>query len=579
MRLGVVTGMDVHAGVYGRQSLRRANKSEVSTEDQLKKGVARARELGASSIATYEDLGISAFSGAERPDFERMLADCRAGRLNVVIVYYVSRFSRLEVADALPVCQELLNLGVTIVSLTEGTFKRDNIMDLIHLIFRLDAAHQESKNKSVAVKSAKATAKELGGWSGPAPYGFETYEDVMTRTGQDGRSRSIVIKRLRPNKEECAIVATHVFAPVIAHMDTPYDPGYMRFHPGSVSGVTTNLNRLSIPTRGAKVGKERAASQWDRKTVGRILQDPRFIGYMAEPVYDKEARGRKVTGYRVIRDDDGHPVKAPWDPIVDPGEFWRVQEWLQGRRTSSANNKGDSLLSGLGLMRCLCGATWKATRYPATKTHPEGQRAYRCNIGQRDTQVHTGTPTIGMDALDNYVANRIFSLIRAAEDDEDALLILAEVQERYSRKLETPETSGERQTLLTERAEVRQGLEELYDERDAGGFRTDIGRRRFLKSETALAERLEGLDKRLEELEAGKERPLPLAQWQAWGEDPTGPGSWWSKRTLEERREFVQLWIKSITIRPLARPRVAEPLSRRVRIEWHRPTEELGAVA
>ncbi|GCB45302.1 recombinase family protein [Streptomyces sp. NL15-2K] len=574
----MVTGMDIHAGVYGRQSSRRGNKSEISTEDQLKEGVSRARMMNAARIATYEDLGISAFSGEERPDFDRMIADCRTGRLNVIIVYYVSRFSRLEVADSLPVVMELLNMGVTIVSITEGTFKRDNIMDLIHLIFRLDAAHQESKNKSIAVKRAKATAKELGGWSGPAPYGFETYEEVVTRVGEDGKTRSLVIKKLRPNTEECTVVASHVFGPVVDYMDKPYDPGYMKFHPGSISGVTTNMNRLSIPTRGAKVGKERAGSQWDRKTVARILQDPRFIGFAAESVYDKEGKGRKVTGYRILRDEEGQPIRL-WDPVIDPADFWRVQDWLQDRKGAKGNARGGSLLSGLGVGRCLCGATFGQTRFPPTKTYPEGQRAYRCTRGQGVTDVHKGAVVISMDALDDYVASRIFALIRAAEDDEEAALVLVEVTRRYARTQENPETAGERSAVLTERAELRQDLEELYDERDAGGFRTEVGRRRFLKSEAGLADRLETLDKRMAELEAAEDPKLPLHQWQAWAQDPVGEGSWWSRQTLEEKREFVKLWVKCITIKPLARTRVAEPIHQRVVIEWHKLTEELDLVA
>jgi DNA invertase Pin-like site-specific DNA recombinase len=577
MKLGRVTGMSIHAGVYGRQSSRRANKSEVSTADQLKEGVARAKSLGADHIATYEDLGISAFSGVERPDFERLLADCRAGRINVVIVYYISRLSRLEVADALVICQELLNMGVTIVSITEGTFKRDNIMDLIHLIFRLDAAHQESKNKSVAVKGAKDTARSLGGFVGSAPYGFELYDDVATAVGEDGRTRPVSIQRLRPNLEECAVIRDRMVAPIIEHMDTPYDPGMSKFHPGSISGVTTALNRDGVPTRGARLGKGRAASQWERKTIRRILMDPRLIGYQAEPLRSPGAS--KITGYRIRRDEEGQPVKAPWDPIVDPAHWWRIQDWLQGRQAAKGNARGDTLLTGDGLTRCLCGCTFGQTHFPPARNRTERSRAYRCTLGQRESEVHKGAVILKMETLDDYVANRIFALIRAAEDDEDALLVLSEVTRRYARTQEAPETAGERQALLMERAEVRRGLEELYDERDAGGFRTDIGRRRFLKAETGLAERLERLDRRMEELEEASSPRLPLAQWQAWDQDPTGPGSWWDRRSLEERREFVRLFIRRITIRPLKRPGVAEPLHQRVTIEWYKPTEELDVAA
>jgi DNA invertase Pin-like site-specific DNA recombinase len=115
----MVTGMDIHAGVYGRQSTRRSNGSEISTEDQLQEGVS-VRAASAPSALPYEDLGVSAFSGEERPDFDRMIADCRAGRLGVIIVHYVSRLSRMEAMDAIPIVTELLNLGVKIISIAEG---------------------------------------------------------------------------------------------------------------------------------------------------------------------------------------------------------------------------------------------------------------------------------------------------------------------------------------------------------------------------------------------------------------------------------------------------------------------------
>ena len=165
--------MDIHAGVYGRQSVRRANRSEVSTVTQRDAGVAEAKRRGAVSITEYEDLGISAFTGDGRPDFDRLLKDCHEGRINLIVVYYISRLSRMDPLDAIPSVTELLNLGVTIVSLTEGEFRKGNLMDLIHLILRLDAAHSESKNKSDAVRAAKKAASDLGGYvGGKPPYGL-----------------------------------------------------------------------------------------------------------------------------------------------------------------------------------------------------------------------------------------------------------------------------------------------------------------------------------------------------------------------------------------------------------------------
>jgi hypothetical protein len=57
----------------------------------------RDRTLARSPSTTYyEDLGISAFTGVERPDFEKLLQDCRVGKINLLIVYCISRLSRLE---------------------------------------------------------------------------------------------------------------------------------------------------------------------------------------------------------------------------------------------------------------------------------------------------------------------------------------------------------------------------------------------------------------------------------------------------------------------------------------------------
>ena len=105
--------------------------------------------------------------GRRPPDFDRLLKDCHEGRINLIIVYYISRLSRMDPLDAIPIVTELLNLGVTIVSLTEGEFRKGNLMDLIHLILRLDAAHSESKNKSDAVRGAKKTAwNSVATWAG-----------------------------------------------------------------------------------------------------------------------------------------------------------------------------------------------------------------------------------------------------------------------------------------------------------------------------------------------------------------------------------------------------------------------------
>lgn len=67
----------------------------------------------------YIDLDVSAYrANVRRPEFERMMADARAGAFEIVAVYKLTRFARTTRAAALAL-DELDQLGVGLVSVTE----------------------------------------------------------------------------------------------------------------------------------------------------------------------------------------------------------------------------------------------------------------------------------------------------------------------------------------------------------------------------------------------------------------------------------------------------------------------------
>ncbi len=68
----------------------------------------------------YADEGISGLSTRKRDEFNRMMADCRAGKIDRVLVKSVSRFAR-NAQDTLYFMRELLRLGVTI------HFEKENV--------------------------------------------------------------------------------------------------------------------------------------------------------------------------------------------------------------------------------------------------------------------------------------------------------------------------------------------------------------------------------------------------------------------------------------------------------------------
>ncbi|MFF2657666.1 recombinase family protein [Kitasatospora sp. NPDC058032] len=568
----VITGMEVHAAVYSRQSDARENGSEASTTTQREKGFDEATKRNAASITYYEDLGISAFTGVERPDFEKLLQDCRAGRINLLIVYYISRLSRLDPADAIPIVIELLNLGVTIVSVTEGEFRKGNLVDLIHMFMRLDQSHNESKNKSEAVLSAKATARDLGGYTGgKAPYGFELR--AVTVHTADGKP--IVIHILVHSENEPDVIRDW-WATIKKYKHQAYDPK-RRHHPGSLGGIVNNMNNgeKPVPTRGATHGKKTKDSAWDTKTVKRILRDPRIAGFAAAPVYKVKEDGTitsTVESYRILRDPEKMLPLRIYESIIPPEEWYELQEWLDGRGRGKGLSRGESLLSAMERLFCECGAVKTSHADSANPT----KRSYRCRRRKVRPGQHLGECTISQGALDDHVARSVFALLREVETDHEALAVLAEATRRFGIANESPERSRERATLVADRADAVRALEELYDDRKAGGFRGDIGRRRFVSEESALLSLLEAAEARIADLEEAATPVIPIAEWlpEDPAEDPIGEGSWWHSAPLDERRMFVKLFVDRITVFKSKERGGRGPVHERVKIEFAKRPKE-----
>ena len=68
----------------------------------------------------YADPGITGTRAEKRPDFMRMIQDCRDGKINKVLVKSISRFARNTV-DALNYIRELKDLGIGVY------FENENI--------------------------------------------------------------------------------------------------------------------------------------------------------------------------------------------------------------------------------------------------------------------------------------------------------------------------------------------------------------------------------------------------------------------------------------------------------------------
>ena len=115
---------------YADEIVRTAAYARVSSDsqDQLNSFAAQIRyytELLQNStdavfIDMYADQGITGTSAAKRPEFQRLMSDCRKGKIDRILVKSISRFAR-NTKDSLEAVRELKTLGISVY------FEKENI--------------------------------------------------------------------------------------------------------------------------------------------------------------------------------------------------------------------------------------------------------------------------------------------------------------------------------------------------------------------------------------------------------------------------------------------------------------------
>lgn len=128
-------------------------------------------------VGIYADEGISGTSLNHRDDFIRLMEDCRAGRIDLVLTKSVSRFAR-NVEDCIHYSRELKNLKppVGILFETENIYTLDNNSEM-QLSFLATLAQEESHIKSEGMNRSIEMRFERGIFLTPVSLGFDHDED------------------------------------------------------------------------------------------------------------------------------------------------------------------------------------------------------------------------------------------------------------------------------------------------------------------------------------------------------------------------------------------------------------------
>ena len=247
--------------------------------------------------AHYDDGGWSGGT-LDRPALERLLADIRASKVDVVVVYKIDRLTR-SLLDFAKIVEVFDAHGVSFVSVTQA-FNTSTSMGRLTLNVLLSFAQFEREVTGERIRDKIAASKQKGMWMGGfAPLGY------------DVRDRMLVI-----NKDEAGSVR-FIFR------------RYLEL--GSVYKLKAELDakRITSKLRPNANGKARGGRPITAGALYHLLQNPIYCGRIAH-------KGQSYEGVH--------------EGIIEH-ELWQaVQRSLEGssqKRRNGASAKEPSLLAGL----------------------------------------------------------------------------------------------------------------------------------------------------------------------------------------------------------------------------------------
>ena len=255
----------------------------------------------------YADEGVTGTSTAHRDEFNRLMADCDAGKIDIILAKSISRFAR-DTVDCLNAVRHLKDIGVEVRFEREGisTFTTDG-----ELLLTLLASFAQAESESIAANVRWATRKrfEEGIPNGhKAPYGYEW----------DGEKFRII-----PEQGE---IVKYIFRRYLAG-----DSGYSIAKALKEQGV---IGQNGVPMCDS--------------TIKDIVTNISYTGTMIlQKNYFTESHVRKRNKGELPR----YAVEEMYEPLVSVEDFERAQA-IRQRRAEESPNANSQPTRFSGLVKC-----------------------------------------------------------------------------------------------------------------------------------------------------------------------------------------------------------------------------------
>ncbi len=283
----------------------------------------------------YADEGLSATSTKKREQFNKLIADCEAGLVDMVLTKSISRFAR-NTLDCLQNVRKLKALGIPII------FEKENIDSMgasgeLFLTIMASLAQQESASISQNTRM---------GWQ----YSFQQGKPMLNQNRFLGYTKQRGDMKLTIVPEEAETVRS-IFRWYLEGM--------------SAGEIIFMLEERHIRTPSGK-------KHWTHSTVNSMIRNEKFMGdLLLQKSYTAD-----FLSHKRVKNDGRLPqyyVENAHEPVVPREVFYRVQGEISSRKdeVNSPGNDRRNAFSGK-----VYGGGTAYRRFAGTERYPE--TIWRC---------------------------------------------------------------------------------------------------------------------------------------------------------------------------------------------------------
>ena len=378
-----------------RKLLRVAAYCRVSTEEEEQKGSFETQcsyytekiqsHDGWTLAGIFADDGISGVHTKKRDDFLAMIAQCKKGKIDLILTKSISRFAR-NTLDSIQYVRELKKQGISVIfekeNINTGTMTSEMILTVL-------SAFAQAESESISQNVARG--KRMGYRQGKFSFPYSCM--IGYRKGPDGNPQII------PEQAE-----------TVRLIYNDYLTG------DSLVKIAENLDARGIPTPKNK-------GKWSSQTVMRILQNEKYAGHV---LLQKTYTADLLSG--TIKKNNGelpqYYIENNHTPIVSQEMFLLVQEEIARRKSKSPasqkkvrTNRGRYTSQYAFSERLICGECGCYYRRVTWNIRGKKKIVWRCinrlEFGKKYCKL---SPSISEDVLHNAILRAIRELAQQQKE-------------------------------------------------------------------------------------------------------------------------------------------------------------------